>query len=65
MINDEILRRAADPFPTTLGSLDAIHLASAMMARDLVPDLALATHDQELATAGRATGFRILGAVVR
>lgn len=65
MINDEILQRAADPFPTTLGSLDAIHLASAMMARDFVPDLALATHDQELATAARATGFRILGAVVR
>ncbi len=55
------LERAAEPFPTLLGSLDAIHLASALLARTLVDDLGFATHDEELATAARAMGFRVLG----
>lgn len=56
-----ILDRAADPFPTMLGSLDAIHLASALLVRDRFEDLALATHDDELALAARAVGFRVQG----
>ena len=57
-----ILDRAAEPFPTPLGSLDAIHLASAVLARAMIPDLVVATHDVELATAARAVGFEVLGA---
>ncbi len=57
-----VLERAAEPFPTLLGSLDAIHLASALLARTVVDDLGFATHDEELATAARAVGFRVLGA---
>lgn len=60
-LDDTVLARAAEPFPAPLGSLDAIHLASAVLARGDVPDLALATHDVELATAARALGFRVLG----
>lgn len=56
-----ILDRASEPFPTTLGSLDAIHLASALLAREAFEDLGLATHDLELATAGRAVGFDVVG----
>lgn len=55
-----VLVRAADPFPTSLGSLDAIHLASALLARERWDDLRVATHDRELATAARAVGFRVL-----
>lgn len=61
-VDSVVLERAADPFPTTLGSLDAIHLASALLARSEFDDLALATHDAELATAGRAIGFQVHGA---
>jgi hypothetical protein len=57
------LERAADPFPTVVGSLDAIHLASALLVRDRFDDLALATHDVELAIAARAEGFSVHGAV--
>ena len=57
-----ILDRAADPFPTLIGSLDAIHLASALIARDLTDDLVFATHDHELALAARAVGFTVEGA---
>lgn len=56
-----VLERAAEPFPTTLGSLDAIHLASALLVRGEFEDLSLATHDQELAIAARAVGFRVHG----
>jgi uncharacterized protein len=61
-IGPQVLERAADPFPTMLGSLDAIHLASALLVRDEFDDLSLATHDQELALAAQATGFRVYGA---
>lgn len=60
-----VLDRAADPFPTLIGSLDAIHLASALLARESFDDLAFATHDAELAIAARSTGFAVHGASVR
>ena len=56
-----VLERAADPFPTVLGSLDAIHLASALLVKDEFEDLSLATHDRGLAIAARAMGFRVYG----
>jgi predicted nucleic acid-binding protein len=61
-LDSVVLERAAEPFPTLLGSLDAIHLATALLARAQVEDLHLATHDGELATAARAMGFKVLGA---
>ena len=61
-VSDHVLERAADPFPTALGTLDAIHLATALELRNIHPDLQVATHDQELATAARAVGFSVVGA---
>lgn len=61
-LDSVVLERAAEPFPTLLSSLDAIHLATALLARGQVPDLHFATHDDELATAARAMGFQVLGA---
>jgi predicted nucleic acid-binding protein len=60
-LDTRVLERAADPFPTALPSLDAVHLASALLARGAMRDLTLATHDGELATAARAVGFRVTG----
>lgn len=59
-----VLERASEPFPTLLGSLDAIHLASALLVREEMDDLAFATHDLVLGTAARATGFQVEGVVV-
>ncbi len=59
-LDRRILRRAAEPLPTTLGTLDAIHLASAVALRTRVPDLRLATHDRTFALAARALGFSLL-----
>jgi predicted nucleic acid-binding protein len=60
-VTDTVLERASDPFPTALGTLDAIHLATALELRDLHPDLEFATHDRELAIAARAYGFAVSG----
>lgn len=60
-IDRRILRRAAEPMPTSVRTLDALHLASAMALRTKEPNLTFATHDQELALAARALGFRVMG----
>ena len=60
-VDGSVLDRASAPFPTLIGSLGAIHLASAMAAREIIPDLAFATHDVELGRAARSVGFRVLG----
>ena len=56
-----VLERAAEPFPTLVGSLDAIHLAGALLVREQYGDLLFATHDQRLAVAARAMGFSVAG----
>ncbi|MCI0633154.1 MAG: PIN domain-containing protein [Actinobacteria bacterium] len=60
-VGRSVLERAAEPFPTVLGSLDAIHLASALLVQAEFDDLSLATHDPELAIAARAVGLRVYG----
>ena len=57
-----ILDRAAQPLPTTLGTLDAIHLATAQLWRETTRTaLIMATHDATLATAARALGMPTVG----
>jgi len=60
-VEPRILLRASEPFPTLLGTLDAVHLATALLIRDDLEDLSFATHDDELALAARAVGFRVHG----
>lgn len=58
-----ILARAASPFPTPLGTLDAIHLATALLwAEEKGEALTFLTHDAELALAARACGLEVLSA---
>lgn len=59
-LDRRILRRAAAPLSTTLGTPDAIHLASACSLRTRLPDLRLATHDEALSTAARAVGLPVV-----
>lgn len=57
-----VLARAAQPLPTALGTLDAIHLASALLWREQSADaIAVATHDAALGLAARACGFEVVG----
>ena len=61
--SEAILERASQPLPTSLGTLDAIHLATAALWRERKEvSLVMATHDRALARAARATGFSVIGA---
>lgn len=62
-LTSAVLSRAAQPFPTSLGTLDAIHLATAILWAERSGErLAMATHDTTLAVAARACGFEVIGA---
>jgi predicted nucleic acid-binding protein len=57
-----ILAQAAQPLPTELGTLDSIHLATALSWREASgADLVMATHDMALGIAARSFGLRVVG----
>ena len=61
-IDGTVLDRAAQPMPTELGTLDAIHLASALLFRESTgEELMMATHDRALALGAQAHGIRVIG----
>jgi predicted nucleic acid-binding protein len=61
-IDDKILQRAGETFPTVVGTLDAIHLSSALSIREFDNLDALLTHDLQLGTAAKSLGFNVIGA---
>jgi predicted nucleic acid-binding protein len=64
-IDDTVLRRASASLPVPLGTLDAIHLATALVYRESQPDderpILFATHDKALARAAEAMRFEVIG----
>lgn len=57
-----VLARASQPMPTTLGTLDAIHLATALLWKEQGKEnLVMATHDTALALAAKASGLTVVG----
>ena len=61
-VTPAILRRAAQPLASPLGTLDSIHLATATLWRDERDQtLVIATHDEALAAAARTSGLRAIG----
>jgi predicted nucleic acid-binding protein len=61
-IDAVVLDRAAQPMPIEIGTLDAIHLATALLWREQFrEELTMATHDGALGLAARAHGMRVIG----
>lgn len=59
-ISDQVVDRARQPFPAdSVRALDAIHLASALVARSGTPGLEILTLDDRVRSAARALGFSI------
>jgi predicted nucleic acid-binding protein len=57
-----VLVRAAQPMATAVRTLDAVHLASALLLRERHgDDLLFATHDRRQAISARALGFTCVG----
>ena len=62
MLRPPVLNRASEPMPTPLGTLDALHLATALVWRDRVGALPIvATHDTALGVAAKSFGFEVRG----
>jgi len=61
-LGGSILSRAADPFPTVLGTLDALHLASALaVISSMDGPLIFQTHDHQLGRGAEALGLQVEG----
>ena len=61
-IDANVLERAAQPMPTELGTLDAIHLATALLWKEMTEvELVMATHDGALALGAQAHGLPVVG----
>lgn len=55
-----VLERARHPFPREpLRTLDALHLASALVVREALPDLALLSLDRRIRAAGAELGLAV------
>jgi predicted nucleic acid-binding protein len=62
-IDAMVLDRAAQSMPTELGTLDAIHLATALLWKEMTTlELVMATHDGALALGAQAHGLTVVGA---
>jgi predicted nucleic acid-binding protein len=61
-LGPSVLSRASQPFLTPLGTLDALHLATALrLVESGGMELTFLTHDTELATAARSMNFTVEG----
>ena len=60
-LTNQVLQRASETFPTVVGTLDAVHLATALSIREIANFDFLLTHDSQLATAARSLGFEVMG----
>ncbi len=60
-VSEAILTRAGEPFPTIVGTLDAIHLASAISVDAGNRLDTFLTHDKQQATAARGLGLNTEG----
>lgn len=57
-----VLDRASQPMPTELGTLDAIHLATALLWKEMTGEgLSMATHDEALGLGAKAHGLPVIG----
>jgi predicted nucleic acid-binding protein len=62
LLRPPVMSRASEPLPMPLGTLDAIHLATALVWRDrLGPLPQMLTHDATLGAAARGFGFDVRG----
>ena len=60
-LTEPVLTRAGESFPTPVGTLDAIHLSTALRIREERGLDAFLTHDEQLATAAMGMGFKVHG----
>jgi predicted nucleic acid-binding protein len=61
-LSDAILKRASQSFSVTLGTLDALHCATAeLLSSHLNQEVVLLTHDKQLGVAAQTIGLAVKG----
>jgi len=61
-VDSAVLNRASQPMPTELGTLDAIHLATALLWKEMTATpITMATHDDALSLSAKAHGLSVVG----
>ena len=60
-VTNHVFQRASETFPTVVGTLHALHLATALSIREIEKLDSLLTHDSQLGTAARSLGFDVIG----
>ena len=62
LLSGFVLQRSSQSFPTIVGTLDALHLASAQLwSQSRRKDLLMLTHDQQMARAAQSIGMEVEG----
>ena len=56
-LSREILRRAVEPFPLPVRTLDALHLSTLLFLRDQGVEMSLATYDRRMIDAAERLGL--------
>ncbi len=61
-LSGAIKKRARESFPTIIGTLDAIHLSTALLWKEFegMKDLTILSHDRQMIICARALGFGVL-----
>src|SRR5262249_47397827 len=63
-VDAAVLDRASQPMPTELGTLDAIHLATVLLWKEMTGaaiTITMATYDEALGVGTRAHGLPVIG----
>ncbi len=61
-LDSAILGRASQSYPTIIGTLDAIHLATALLWKEMTgTQITMATHDETLGLSAKAHGLSVVG----
>jgi len=60
-LTETILVRAGESFPTIVGTLDALHLSTALSVQEVEKLDQFLTHDQRLGIAAQSLGFNVSG----
>lgn len=61
-ITEAVKRKAAESFPTVIGTLDAIHISTALLwnEHEKENDIILASYDKQMCVCAKALGFEIV-----
>ena len=59
-LNQSVKRRACEPFPTVISTLDAIHVSTALLWQEIEGPVTIFSYDRQMNTCAEALNMHIL-----